>query len=66
MESDGNCTNLTSKKFISFNEYLGLPMEGFEKEADSQLRKLEAQEGHIVVGSSFRRRPPASRFKRDC
>lgn len=42
MESDRNCADLAFKKVISFNEYLGLPVEGFEKEVDSLLRKVDA------------------------
>lgn len=65
MESDRNCADLAFKKFISFNEYLGLHVERFEKEVDSLLRKLEARKGRRVEGSSFRRRPsPTSHFER--
>lgn len=42
--SDENFVNLAYKNFVSFNECLGFPKEGFEKEVDSLLRKLEALE----------------------
>ena len=37
-EPDGDCAYVAFKKFISFSEFLGLPMEWFEKEVDSLLR----------------------------
>lgn len=54
-ESDGNCANEAFKKLVSIHEFLGLFVEGFEKEVDSLLRILEAQKGRSVIGSSFRR-----------
>ena len=54
------------KNFVSFSEYLGLPMEGFDKEVDSLLRKLEARKGQRVVGLTGKRRPShASWFERE-
>ncbi|RVX12733.1 hypothetical protein CK203_011550 [Vitis vinifera] len=42
--------------FISFGKWLGLPMDGFEKEVASLLRKLEATKDHRMVASSIERR----------
>ena len=65
MELGENFAN-SYKNFVSFSEHLGLPMEGFEKEVGSLLRKLEAQKGQRVVGSKGKRRPsPTSQFERE-
>ena len=39
MESNENFGDSDYKKFVSFSEFLGLPVEGFEKEVDSLLLK---------------------------
>ena len=46
------------EKFVMFGNFLGLPVEGFEKEISSLMRKLESRKGRekkeeIVVGYSF-------------
>ena len=65
VESEENFLD-SYKNFVSFSEYLGLPLEGFEKEVDSLLRKLEAWKGRRVVGSRGKRRSsPASQFERE-
>ncbi|RVW28311.1 U3 small nucleolar RNA-associated protein 7 [Vitis vinifera] len=52
------------RNFVSFRECLGLPVEGFEKEVESLLRKPEVRKGRRVVRSSIKRRPSsASRFE---
>ncbi|RVW99445.1 hypothetical protein CK203_038473 [Vitis vinifera] len=39
VESNENFGDSDYKKFVSFSEFLGLPVEGFEKEVDSLLLK---------------------------
>ena len=46
------------ENFVTFGNFLGLPVEGFEKEISSLMRKLESRKGcekkeEIVVGYSF-------------
>ncbi|RVW95636.1 hypothetical protein CK203_031616 [Vitis vinifera] len=45
---------------LQISEYLGLPVEGFEKEVDSLLRKLEARKDRRVVGLRAKRRPSSA------
>lgn len=63
--SDNSLNDLSFQKFVSFSEFLGFLVEGFEKEVESLLRKLEVRKGRKVVGSSVKRKPSsASHAKR--
>ena len=47
--SNESLNNQSFQKFVSFSEFLGLSMEGFEKEVESLLRKPEVRKGRKVV-----------------
>ncbi|RVW59902.1 hypothetical protein CK203_086966 [Vitis vinifera] len=51
--SNESLNNQSFQKFVSFSEFLGLSMEGFEKEVESLLRKPEVRKGRKVVRDSY-------------
>lgn len=52
--------DLSFKNFVFVNEFLSLPMEGFEKEVKSLLRRLQVRKGLKVVGLRVNKRPSSA------
>lgn len=52
--------NLFFLKFVSFSEFLGLPVEGYEEEIVSLLSKLEAKKDRRVAATLSKKRRSAS------
>lgn len=52
--------DLSFKNFVFVNEFLSLPMEGFEKEVKSLLRRLQIRKGLKVVGLRVNKRPSST------
>lgn len=46
---DGNLLDLSFGTFVSFNKFLGLPVDGFENKIVSLLMKMEAKKGCRVA-----------------
>lgn len=50
-------SNLSFQNLVSFSKFVGLQVDGHEKEIASLLRKMETRKGHRV--STVKRRPPS-------
>lgn len=59
-DSMGDVGLLSFRKFVSFSKFLGLLVDGFEKEIVTLLSKLNVKKGYRLVASSDKRRPSSS------
>lgn len=57
---DVGLLDLSFRKFVSFSKFLGLLVDGFEKEIVTLLSKLNVKKGYRLVASSDKRRPSSS------
>lgn len=57
---DVGLLDLSFRKFVSFSKFLGLLVDGFEKEIVTLLSKLNVKNGYRLVASSDKRRPSSS------